>query len=34
MKVKNQEDVQRSTDNSILEIDSLAKQKESEILKV
>ena len=31
---KNQEDVQRSTDNSILEIDSLAKQKESEILKV
>ena len=31
---KNQEEVQKSTDNSILEIDSLAKQKENEILKV
>ena len=31
---KNQEDVQKSTDSSISEIDSLTKQKENEILKV
>ena len=31
---KNQEDVQKSTDFSILEIDNLSKQKETEILKV
>ncbi len=31
---KNQEDVQKSTDNSILEIDNLARKKENEILKV
>ena len=31
---KNQEDVQKSTDSSISEIDSLSKQKENEILKV
>ena len=31
---KNQEDVQKSTDTSISEIDSLTKQKENEILKV
>ena len=31
---KNQEDVQKSTDNSISEIDNLAKQKENEILKI
>jgi len=31
---KNQEEVQKSTDNSIIEIDNLAKQKENEILKV
>ena len=31
---KNQDDVQKSTDNSILEIDNLVKQKENEILKV
>jgi len=31
---KNQEQIQKSTDNSILEIDNLTKQKENEILKV
>ena len=31
---KNQDEVQKSTDNSISEIDKLAKQKENEILKV
>ena len=31
---KNQDDVQKSTDSSISEIDSLTKQKENEILKV
>ena len=31
---KNQEDIQKSTDNSISEIDTLAKHKENEILKV
>ena len=31
---KNQEDVQKSTDSSISEIDNLTKQKENEILKV
>ena len=31
---KNQEEVQKSTDSSISEIDSLSKQKENEILKV
>ena len=31
---KNQEEVQKSTDNSIIEIDNLVKQKENEILKV
>jgi len=31
---KNQDDVQKSTDSSISEIDTLAKQKENEILKV
>ena len=31
---KNQDEVQKSTDNSIIEIDNLAKQKEKEILKV
>ena len=31
---KNQEEIQKSTDNSILEIENLAKQKENEILKV
>ena len=31
---KNQDDVQKSTDNSIIEIDNLVKQKENEILKV
>ena len=31
---KNQDDVQKSTDNYILEIDTLVKQKENEILKV
>ena len=31
---KNQDDIQKSTDNSISEIDNLAKQKEKEILKV
>ena len=31
---KNQEDVQKSTDNSISEIDNLSKQKENEILKI
>ena len=31
---KNQEEVQKSTDNSIIEIDNLLKQKENEILKV
>ena len=31
---KNQDLIQKSTDNSILEIDNLAKQKENEILKV
>jgi len=31
---KNQEQIQKSTDNSILEIDKLTKQKENEILKV
>ena len=31
---KNQDDVQKSTDNSIAEIDKLAKQKENEILKI
>jgi len=31
---KNQEEIQKSTDNSIIEIDNLAKQKENEILKV
>jgi len=31
---KKQDEVQKSTDNSILEIDSLVKQKENEILKV
>ena len=31
---KNQDDVQKSTDNSIAEIDNLAKQKENEILKI
>ena len=31
---KNQDEIQKSTDNSIIEIDSLAKQKENEILKV
>ena len=31
---KNQEDVQKSTDLSILEIDNLTKQKETEILRV
>jgi len=31
---KNQDEVQKSTDNSIIEIDHLAKQKENEILKV
>ena len=31
---KNQEDIQKSTDNSITEIENLAKQKENEILKV
>ena len=31
---KNQEEVQKSTDNSIKEIDNLAKHKEQEILKV
>ena len=34
MKVKNQDKVQKSTDNSIIEIDNLVKQKENEILKV
>jgi ribosome recycling factor len=35
MKVKkHQDEVQKSTDNSIIEIDNLAKQKENEILKV
>ena len=31
---KNQDDVQKSTDNSIAEIDNLVKQKENEILKI
>ena len=31
---KNQDEVQKSTDNSIIEIDNLVKQKENEILKV
>ena len=31
---KNQEEVQKTTDSSIIEIDNLAKQKENEILKV
>ena len=31
---KNQDEVQKSTDNSISDIDKLAKQKENEILKV
>ena len=31
---KNQEEVQKSTDNSITEIETIAKQKETEILKV
>ena len=31
---KNQDEVQKSTNNSIIEIDNLAKQKENEILKV
>ena len=31
---KNQDEVQKSTDNSISEIDDLVKQKENEILKV
>jgi len=31
---KNQEEIQKSTDKSIIEIDSLSKQKENEILKV
>ena len=31
---KNQDDVQKSTDNSITEIDNLVKQKENEILKI
>ena len=31
---KNQDLIQKSTDNSILEIDNLAKQKDNEILKV
>ena len=31
---KHQDEVQKSTDNSIVEIDNLAKQKENEILKV
>ena len=31
---KHQDEVQMSTDNSITEIDKLAKQKENEILKV
>ena len=31
---KNQDQVQKSTDNSIIEIDNLTKQKENEILKV
>ena len=31
---KKQEEIQKSTDNSIIEIDNLAKQKENEILKV
>ena len=31
---KNQEEIQKSTDNSILEIENFAKQKENEILKV
>jgi len=31
---KNQDEIQKSTDNSIIEIDSLVKQKENEILKV
>ena len=31
---KNQDDVQKATDNSIAEIDKLSKQKENEILKV
>ena len=31
---KNQDEVQKLTDNSIIEIDNLAKQKENEILKV
>ena len=31
---KNQEQIQKSTDNSILEIDKLTKQKENEIIKV
>ena len=30
---KNQEEVQKSTDNSIIEIENLAKLKENEILK-
>ena len=31
---KNQEDVQKSTDNSIIEIETIAKNKDAEILKV
>ena len=31
---KNQDDIQKSTDNAISEIDNLSKQKETEILKV
>ena len=31
---KNQEDIQKSTDNSIIEIENLVNQKENEILKV
>ena len=34
MRVKKQDEVQKSTDNSIIEIDNLVKQKENEILKV